>query len=84
MRQSQAVVTQNLGIEPAYLATEGALYDITSFRDETVTLQLPSRQWAILCSLILNPVFNTARLQSIAMFLAAIRLVSVNTNTWYK
>lgn len=81
MRQSQAAVTQNFGIEPACLAAEGALYDIPGFRDEIVALQLPSRQWAILCSLILNAVFNTTRLQSIAMFLAAIRLVSVNTNT---
>ena len=68
MRQSQAAVTQNFGIEPAYLAAEGALYDITSFRDQTVTLQLPSRQWAILCSFALNAVFNTVRLQSIAIF----------------
>ena len=72
MRFVQTTVTQDFGIEPTCLAAEGSLYDITGFCDETIALQLPSRQWVVPCGLILDTVFDTARLQSIAMFLAAI------------
>ena len=81
MRLGQAAVTQRFGIEPTYLAAEGALYNITSFRDQIVALRLPSRQWIVLRGLILNAVLNTACFQSIAMFLTAIRFVGMNTGT---
>jgi len=81
MSQGQAAVTQNFGIESAYLAAEGSFNNITDLCDQAVALQLLPRQWIVLRTLILNAVFNTACFQSIAMFPAAIRLVSMNTNT---
>ncbi len=44
MRVDQAPETQRFGIEPSRLVAEGALYNITGFRDEAVTLRLLSRQ----------------------------------------
>jgi hypothetical protein len=61
MRLNQAAVTQHFGIKPPHLAAESSHYHIiTEFRDEAVTLQLPSRQWVILCGFILDAVSNTA------------------------
>ena len=38
MRFGQTTVTQDFGIEPTYLAAEGALYHIPDFRDQAIAL----------------------------------------------
>lgn len=77
----QALVTQDFSAEPALLATKRAFHHKAYFADGLVAGQLPWAEGLVLDGLVLDAVFDAPCFQGILVFLAAIRLVGVESGT---
>ena len=75
----QALVTQDFSGKPALLATKGALYHKAYLANGLVAGKLPWAERLVLGGLVLDAVFDAPRFQGILVFLAAIRLVGVES-----